>query len=417
MDFLKDEPSRRTFIERCALSAFGLTVLPHANAAANASGPGFGKAKRIIVLQLRGGVSHIDTFDPKRGDGKGPADPITTKADFQLTSYLPKTAAMADRVTVIRTMTAKIGVHKPAQYFMRTGFAERNTIKHPHLGAWADHYLGPSHKSLPSSACINRSPKYANGFFKTTYSPLPILDPKSGLQNIKADGGTPALQRKLSLADRLSADFTTEFPDPNVKAYGEFYDQTLRMLRSKDLSAFDLNQEKRSTRELYGEGKFGQGCLLARRLVESGVRFVEVAHDGWDVHKNLEADMNELCPVFDQAFTTLLSDLESRGMLDSTLVVVATEFGRKPKFDGNGRGHYPICFSTVLAGGGVKGGFVYGESDAAGAEGDKPVSIGDFHATIGWAAGFPLHKPAMTSTGRPFQVGGSKAKPIMEVFA
>lgn len=412
-----DIPSRRAFVERCALSAFGLTLLPHGQAAEAATGPGFAKAKRIIVLQLRGGMSHIDTFDPKGGSVKGPADPIRTKADFQVTSYLPKTAAIADKITVIRTMTAKIGVHQPAQYLMRTGFAQRNTIKHPHLGAWADHYLGPSHESLPSSVCINRSPKYANGFFKTTYSPLPILDPEGGLRNTKADGGMEALQRKLSLADRLSTGFKTRYPDHNVKAYGEFYDQTLRMLRSKDLSAFDLTEEKKETRERYGQGKFGQGCLLARRLVASGVRFIEVAHDGWDVHKNLEADMDELCPEFDQAFTALIVDLEARGMLDSTLVVVATEFGRKPKFDGNGRGHYPICFSTVLAGGGVKGGFVYGESDAIGAQGDKPVSIGDFHATIGWAAGFPLQQPAKTASGRPFQVGGSKAKPIMEVFA
>jgi uncharacterized protein (DUF1501 family) len=127
--------------------------------------------------------------------------------------------------------------------------------------------------------------------------------------------------------------------------------------------------------------------------------------------------MNELCPDFDTAFSALINDLRSRGMLDSTLVVVATEFGRKPQFDGNGRGHYPTCFSTVLAGGGVKGGYTYGESDAAGAHGDKPVTIGDFHATIGWAAGFALDKPYKTATGRPFHVGGSKAKVIKEVFA
>ena len=191
----------------------------------------------------------------------------------------------------------------------------------------------------------------------------------------------------------------------------------MRMLGSKDLSAFDLGQEDETMRERYGRTKFGQGCLLARRLVEAGVRYVEVASEGWDVHKNLQGDMDHLCPDFDNAFTALIHDLRSRGMLESTLVVVTTEFGRKPKFDGDGRGHYPTCFSTVLAGGGVKGGYVYGQSDAAGAAGDRPVSIGDFHATIGWAAGFPLDQPAKTSSGRPFHVGGSKAKVLHELFA
>ena len=156
---------------------------------------------------------------------------------------------------------------------------------------------------------------------------------------------------------------------------------------------------------------------MARRLVEAGVRYVEIASEGWDMHKNLEGDMDEVCPDFDTAFSALINDLRSRGMLDSTLVVVATEFGRKPNFDGDGRGHYPTCFSTVLAGGGIKGGYVYGQSDAAGAHGDKPVTIGDFHATIGWAAGFAMDKPYKSATGRPFQVGGSKAKVLKEVFA
>lgn len=417
MDFLRNEPSRRQFVEHCALSAFGLSVLPRAMAAPKTGGAGFGSAKRVIVLQMQGGMSHIDTFDPKSGGGKGPADPIKTNADYQVTSYLPKTAKVADQLTVIRTMTAKVGVHRPAQYVMRTGFAQRSTIKHPHLGAWADHYLGASHKTLPSSACINRQPQYGNGFFPTTYSPIPVLNPESGLQNTDIQDGPAALQKKLSLAEKLSSNFNTQFPDRNVKAYREFYDQTMRMLGSKDLSAFDLGQEDETMRERYGRTKFGQGCLLARRLVEAGVRYVEVASEGWDVHKNLQGDMDHLCPDFDNAFTALIHDLRSRGMLESTLVVVTTEFGRKPKFDGDGRGHYPTCFSTVLAGGGVKGGYVYGQSDAAGAAGDRPVSIGDFHATIGWAAGFPLDQPAKTSSGRPFHVGGSKAKVLHELFA
>ena len=345
---------RRQFIERCALGAFGLSVLPNlATGAESSTGNGFGKAKRIIFLQVKGGMSHIDTFDPKVGPTKGPGDAIRTKADFQVTEYLPKTAQIADRISVIRSMSAKVGVHGPAQYFMRTAFTERNTIKHPNLGAWAQHYLGSSHKTLPSSACINTSPKNGNGFFPTAFSPIPILDPQKGLRNIKTRGGSEDLKERLALSEKLSSFFSARYPDQRVKSYREFYDNTLRLLRSKDLDSFDLTKEPVSIREKYGVNKFGQGCLLARRLVETGVRFVEVATDGWDMHNNLQGEMEDLSPSFDQAYAALISDLDNRGLLDSTLVVLATEFGRKPNFNGNGRGHYPICFSSVLAGGGV----------------------------------------------------------------
>ena len=409
---------RRTFIERCALGAFGLSVLPDLSAAEPVGGGnGFGKAKRIIFLQVKGGMSHIDTFDPKTGPTKGPGDAIRTKADFQVTQYLPKTAGVADRISVVRSMSAKVGVHGPAQYFMRTAFTQRNTIKHPNLGAWAQHYLGESHDTLPSSACINSGPKYGNGFFPTAFSPIPILNPDKGLRNIKTRGGSEALGERLALSEKLSTFFSNRYPDQNVKSYREFYDNTLRLLRSKDLDSFDLGKEPAAMRQKYGLSKFGQGCLLARRLVETGVRYVEVATDGWDMHNNLQGDMEDLSPSFDQAYAALIRDLDERGMLDSTLVVLATEFGRKPQFNGNGRGHYPICFCSVLAGGGVKRGFVYGASDKSGAYPENPVTVNDLHATIGWAAGLPLQKVFNTETGRPFVVGGVKAKPVHQLFA
>lgn len=409
---------RRQFIERCALGAFGLSVLPNlATGAESSTGNGFGKAKRIIFLQVKGGMSHIDTFDPKVGPTKGPGDAIRTKADFQVTEYLPKTAQIANRISVIRSMSAKVGVHGPAQYFMRTAFTERNTIQHPNLGAWAQHYLGSSHETLPSSACINTSPKNGNGFFPTAFSPIPILDPQKGLRNTKTRSGSEDLRERLALSEKLSSFFSARYPDQRVKSYREFYDNTLRLLRSKDLDSFDLTKEPVSIREKYGMNKFGQGCLLARRLVETGVRFVEVATDGWDMHNNLQGEMEDLSPSFDQAYATLISDLDNRGLLDSTLVVLATEFGRKPNFNGNGRGHYPICFSSVLAGGGVKRGFVYGSSDKEGAYPDDPVTVHDLHATIGWAAGLPLKKVFQSDSGRPFVVGGTKAKPVLPIFA
>ena len=223
--------------------------------------------------------------------------------------------------------------------------------------------------------------------------------------------------KKLQLSEKLSSFFSARYKDDNVKSYREFYDNTLRLLKSEDLDSFDISKEDNATREKYGLNKFGQGCLLARRLVETGVRFVEVATDGWDMHNNLESEMEDLSPPLDQAYAALISDLDDRGLLDETLVVLATEFGRKPQYSGNGRGHYPICYSSVLAGGGVKKGYVYGSSDKDGALPNDPVTVPDLHATIGWAVGLPLKEKYQTSLGRPFVVGGDRAKPVLDLFA
>jgi hypothetical protein len=418
-----DPPSRREFIERCAATAFGLSVLPTASLLAAdgpkpiARGAGFGKAKRIIVLQLDGGLSHIDTFDPKSGKSKGPGKTIKTSADFQVTQYLPKTAAIANKICVLRSMTAKVGVHKPAQYIIRTGFSARGTIRHPAMGAWATHYLGRSHPTMPSSVCINRRSDQGNGFFPSSYAPLAIGEPSNGVSNVDPLHGDKTLQRRLALSNDLDVAFRNKYKDKKIQAYNGYYDDALKLMRSTELKAFDLSEESEKTREAYGKSRLGQGCLLARRLVASGVRYIEIAHDGWDFHKALQDGITDLAPIFDQAYSALLTDLDQRGMLDSTLVVVATEFGRKPSFDGDGRGHHPSCFSTVLAGGGVKKGYVYGQSDELGNKvKTNPIKVGEFHATIGWAAGLPLEKEVTTPSGRPFTIGKGE-KPLMDVFA
>ena len=415
-----DTFTRRKFVERCAATSFGLSILPTvpltaADSAAQKAAA-FGKAKSVIWLMLSGGLSHIDSFDPKEGKSKGPAKAINTSADFQVTDFFPKFATVADRVCLIRSMEAKIGVHAPAQYFMRTAFEKRGTILHPNLGAWGSHYLGRSSDTLPSSVCINRRSDQANGFFPSSYAPLAIGDPTQGINDVKSIGSNSEAKKRLALLNGLDADFRKNFDDKRVKAYNGFYDDALALMKSKELKAFDLSGESQEQREAYGSNSFGQGCLLARRLVDSGVRFVEVKHDGWDHHKALADEMSETAPVFDQAFTALITDLEQRGMLDSTLVVVATEFGRKPDFSGDGRSHHPVCFSTVLAGGGTKAGFVHGKSDDVGYyPEDDAVSVGAFHASIAYAAGMDIEKQATSPSGRPMTVGDGEP-PILELF-
>lgn len=427
-DLLRDELSRRTFVEHLAKATLGLSLLPFLPGSAAAAegkspaspatrGPGFGSAKAIIMLQLSGGMSHIDTFDPKTGPSKGPGDAIKTSADFQITSFLPNTAKIADKLCVIRSMTAKSGVHESARYLMRTGYEKRGTIVHPTIGAWAQHYLGASHETLPSSVCVNRNSNSGNGFFPATMSPLPILDPGEGLKNSRATTDPARVDKRLALLAELDAKYSGDKKAPAISAYDDFYQSTLKLMKGKDLEVFDLSKETPDLRAKYGQNRFGQGCLLARRLIEGGVRYVEVESGGWDMHKDIEGDMQDRGAEFDTAFAALISDLTARGLLDSTLVVVATEFGRKPQFDGSGRGHHPGVFCSVLAGGGIKRGHTYGASTENGGQvAENPVTIGDLHATIGWAAGLPIDQEAISPSGRPFTVG-NKGKPLAPLFS
>jgi uncharacterized protein (DUF1501 family) len=420
-----DPQSRREFVERLAYTTLGVTALGTLRAAEEAAAvdntklPGFGSAKAVIWLQMVGGMTHIDTLDPKTGDTKGPKDPITTKAGYQLGGALPTLAAdHSDKLAIIRSMTSKTGVHAAGQYVMRTGYEQRGTVKHPNIGAWAQNLLGPSSKNLPSSVCINRGPDAGNGFFAAGYAPLPIHDPDAGLQYASGDASSELLNKRLALLNKLDGGFRAKFQDINLKSYSDFYDNTLQLMSSADLKAFKLTEEKEDLRDKYGRNKFGQGCLLARRLVENNVRFVEVTSGGWDMHNDIEDAIEEKGGELDTALSALLGDLASRGLLSKTLVVLCSEFGRTPKINSrSGRDHYPKAFSTLLAGAGIKGGTIYGSTDKSGAEvADKQATIQDFHSTVGHALGLNVDQVVMSSAGRPFTVG-DKGKVIPEIFA
>ena len=426
-----DPLSRRAFCERWAKAALGVTVLHGATqagfsaeeavAAATAAvpgGPGFGKAKNIIFLQMLGGMTHIDTLDPKDGETQGPKAPISTSADFQLGGTMQNLATHADKISIIRSMTSKTGVHASGQYLIRSGYEQRGTIKHPNIGAWAQHFKGASHETLPSNVCINRQPENGNGFFPSSFSPLPILDPEAGLQYSESEAGPDVMAKRLAMLDQLDTGFRERFKTASVQSYTQFYEKTVKIMSSTDLDAFRLDGEPEALRDSYGRNKLGQGCLLARRLIEKGIRYVEVASGGWDMHNNIEEELEERGTELDVALSTLLNHLMERGMLESTLVVLCSEFGRGPKINGNGgRDHHPRVFSTLLAGGGVKGGFVYGSSDKEGfSVADKEVKVQDFLATIGWSLGLPLEEIAYSPSQRPFTVG-NKGKPVMDLFA
>ena len=406
---------------RTAKTALGVTMLPVSSklAQAAAEGRGGGKAKHVIYLYMQGGMSHIDTFDPKTGETKGAKDPIKTNAEgMMLGGYMEQMAKQANKISIIRSMTSKTGVHDQGNYLMHTGYEPRGTIVHPTMGAWASHFLGRATKSLPDSVSINGGSPNGAGFFPPALSPIPISNPETGLQNIQPTTSDSLFKKRIDLMNEFDAGFRKKFQSSEVKAYTEFYDETLNLMKSEDLKAFDLKAEDQATRAKYGMNSFGQGCLLARRLVENGVRFIEVQTGGWDMHNYIDDAMGRTGGSMDIAFAALLEDLQSKGLLESTLVVLGSEFGRTPNINENeGRDHYPKVFSAVMAGGGIKGGYVYGASDKDGREvADKQATPQDFLSTIGYAMGLPVDEVVMSPSNRPFTVG-DKGSAITELFA
>jgi len=306
------------------------------------------------------------------------------------------------------------GAHEQGQYIMRTGYEKRATIVHPTIGPWAERLLGKKNEVLPDSVLIGQSTSNA-GFMDPSLSPLPIANPSGGVPNTELIVEGDRFSRRMEMAQKLGQQFTEKFKYSGPDSYVEYYKQANRLLNSDELGAFDISNEPNGAD--YGTGRLGQGCLLARKLVESGVRVVEVVSGGWDMHVDVDGSTATRIPELDTAVSTLLKDLESRGLLDSTLVAIGTEFGRTPDINMNsGRDHYPAAYSCVLAGGGIKGGTVYGETDGQGKKVKaNPVTPEDFIATIGYGMGLNLEETIYSPSQRPFTFG-DKGKPVTDLF-
>ena len=428
-DFYRyDELTRRRFISNAAKMYLGVNLLPMFGASIASAAPAAApaaKAKNVIYLFMSGGMSHLDTFDPKKKkEVMGATEAIPTKAtDVMIGKWLPKTAGVMDKVCVINSMTSRQGAHEQGTYIMHTSYDMRGTVKHPSIGAWVMKLGGRLNPEIPGYVAIDSSQEYSGGgFFGAKFAAAPIGSPTEGLQDShKPDAVSQEdFEHRLSLADRLNKQFHGRYQNADVQAYEELYQEAIKLMNSKDLKAFNIKDEPASVREVYGEGRFAQGCMLARRLVEHGVRFVEVQLGGWDTHYDNFASVEGRCKELDQAYAGLITDLASRDMLKDTLVVVATEFGRTPEIKSehkDGRDHHPAAFSCLLAGGGVKGGIKYGESDPSGERvKDKPVTPQDFNATIAYALGVPHELTVMSPSGRPFKIA-DKGVPVTGVFA
>jgi hypothetical protein len=424
-----DGVTRRAFVATTARRLLGVGAVPWlARIAAAGQGPERvplrpATARNVIYLFMRGGMSHIDTFDPKPGaPTQGPVKAIATAADgVQVSEHFPFLARQFRRVTALCGMQSTQGAHAQGQYLLRTSYELRGTIQHPSLGAWAGRLAGRINPSLPGHVLVGGGADMPGcGFLPPQFTPLPIGDPGAGLQHGKRAEGIdePRFARRLEQLRRMNEEFVAGRDLAAARAYVEAYDAAVRLMQSRDLEAFDITRETPALRAAYGENAFGQGCLLARRLVEHGVRFVEVVSDGWDTHNQNFDTLSEKCPELDRGLAALLADLDACGLLDETLVVLATEFGRTPDITAgnNGRNHYPKAFCALLAGGGIRGGERWGKTDAEGREVlEGRVTVPDLNATIACALGLPLDHALKSPSGRPFTVA-DKGKPVLGVF-
>ena len=390
-----------------------------------AATPDAASAKSVVFLYMKGAMSHLDTFDPKPGTkAQGETQVTDTKIPgVKFSNRLSRLAGLSDKLTVLRSLTMETGDHDGASYWLHTSYRQLNSIRHPSLGSWAADIQGNNGGRLPGAVLVGSPAGHpGSGFLSAKSSPVPIGNAASGLENTESPRYVTEeiFNRRLGLSTLFDQDFQTQFPNSQVEAYNEVYREARRMMQSDELKVFDISAEPEKVRNDYGNDNFGQGCLLARRLVESGAKFVEVQYNGWDHHSDIydEDNIPGKSAVLDKAMGALIEDLSASGLFDSTMVVLASEFGRSPMVNENtGRDHHPGAFSAVLCGGGMKAGSVYGASDEIGHSVDSDgVSIEDFNATIAKGLGLPIEQDFIAPNGRPFKIC-NEGEPIQALFA
>jgi hypothetical protein len=458
-DFRSTLMSRRHALKVGGLGLLGMTMPGLLRGEALQPAPKIkARAKSVIFLFQWGGPSHIDMFDmkPDAPEGiRGPYKPIASKADgIQVCEHLPKTAKVMDKVTLIRSMHHTMKNHNSAGYYALTGHAPPSDDQRlrdsldlfPGYASVVDR-LAPGHGEMPTAVSYpyiiqdgSTTPGQHASFLGKAHDPLLVLqDPNSpsfALPELSLPEGIPfeRLQARRELQQLVDAQARMLDYSAAARGLDGYYEKAIAMLQSPKLrDAFNLSAEPENVREAYGRSTYGQSCLLARRLIEAGTKFVTVYFDdsiggqsvtdgGWDTHGFNNTRMFPIVekrhlPITEQTLPTLLVDLEQRGLLDDTLVVWMGEFGRTPNINKNvSRDHWPQCYTTLLAGGGVKRGFVHGASDRQGAyPAEDPVRPDDLAATIFYALGIDPHTEVRTATDRPVFI--SDGKPVLNVFA
>jgi hypothetical protein len=424
---------RRSFLHTSA-AAVGASWLP-ALAARAADDPA--RKRSCIVLWMAGGPTQTDTFDPKPDHANGgPFKAIDTGADgVRIAEHLPLVAKQMKHLAVVRSMSTKEGDHGRATLHLRTGNLPQGGIDFPVLGSLVSNERAKPDDDLPGYVSVSPrgfgSAALSAGFLGSRHSPLVVGDTgggyggeEGGALRVENLGLPPGISERRAderraLLEDTEADFLKSRPGIATESHLSAYQRAVRLMKESAARAFDLNEEKTATRDKYGRNRFGQGCLLARRLVERGVPFVEVTLGGWDTHDNNFAQVKGLCDTLDPAWAALMTDLKERGLLETTTIVWMGEFGRTPGINPRtGRDHYPNAWSTVLGGGGIRGGQAIGKTSKDGMKvEERAVSVTDLLATICTAIGIDPTKQNMSNVNRPIRVVDPSGKPIAEALA
>ncbi len=377
-----------------------------------------GTAKSIIHIYLPGGMAHQESFDPKPYapiEYRGEMGQVQTNVDGVLFGEtLQRTAQFANRMCVIRSMTHGEAAHERGTHNMFTGYRPSPALQFPSIGSVISHEFG-SRNNLPPYVCIPNQPNvYAgSGYLSSAFAPFSLgADPSNDgfqVRDLNLPGGVDESRfaTRRSALEAVNAHFQAREVADNITAMDSFYESAYALISSPEArEAFNLSAEAPELRDQYGRNEAGSRMLLARRLVEAGVRLVNLTYGGWDMHDNIAAAFRGSMPTFDQAFARLLQDLEERGLLDETLVMISSEFGRTPKINGTaGRDHWPKVFSVVLAGGGIKPGIVYGKSDPTATEPEEnPVGPENLFTTIYHCLGIVADKELMAPGDRPIEI-------------
>jgi hypothetical protein len=379
--------------------------------------------KRCILLFMDGGPSHKDTFDLKPGTAQGgPFQAINTNVPgIQISEHFPRLARLMNHGTLIRGMSTPEGAHARARYHMHTGYREGvGGLVYPSLGSLVSKEIGDPNFALPNFVAVNR-PGYSSGFLGPRYQPLNVGDPNRGVENLRSAVGDGQFQSRMGLLEEMEQGFLGQYGAATAQAHRTTYQRAVTLMQSREARAFNLQDEPQSVRTAYGSSNFGQGCLLARRLVETGVTFVEVNLGGWDTHQNNFERVRQLSGTVDPAISQLTTDLRDRGLLNDTLVIWMGEFGRTPNINARGpqpgRDHYPRAWSLLMMGGGLPGGRVVGRTDANGAVvTERPVSALEFMATVCRVLGIDHTKPNNTPNNRPVRIVDRGGEPVQQVF-
>ena len=412
---------RRTFLRSMAFGATSVGLLGFKDALAVQAAELRKQGMACILLFLRGGPSQFETFDPKPGHANGGSTKAidTSLPGVQVAEYWPNVAKVLKKMTLIRSMNNKEGEHQRATYQLHTGYAPAGGIKHPTFGSIVASEIGPKGFDLPHFVSVgNRGTTLGASFLGMKFAPFVIPNASQLPANATLPGGVldARFDRRVDLLKDLEEDFADAGRRKLVQEHQALLDNASKMVKSPRLEAFDLGKEKAAVRDQYGRSPFGQGCLLARRLVEAGVTFVEVDSNGWDTHQDNFDRVKTMAGTVDPGVAALVADLDARGMLQRTLVVCMGEFGRTPRVNGNkGRDHWPRSFSALLAGGGVKAGQVIGSTSADGTSiKDKPIGVADLFCSFCQALKIDPRKENLSTEGRPLKIvdGGKVVKEL-----